>query len=129
MVLDASAVLEVLLRHPVASELTALVLAAESDPQAPHLMDVEVLQVLRRFHRQGEIDAARVDQALDDLTALPIERHPHELLLPRAWKLRHNLSAYDAVYVALAELLDAPLWTCDERLRRAVGKLVDVRLL
>lgn len=86
---------------------------------APHLVDVEVIQVLRRLTRDRTIESDEAEAALDDLRALDLQRHAHEALLDRAWALRENLSAYDAVYVALAEALDAPLLTCDKRLSRA----------
>ena len=88
---------------------------------APHLLDVEVLHVLRKFNRTNQLSAARARQALDDLGGLAITRYGHELLRPAMWRLRNNLTAYDAAYVALAELLDAPIVTCDSRLARSRG--------
>jgi len=85
----------------------------------PHLADVEVAQTLRRYEREGEVDAKTAAAALEDLRALDLQRHAHEPLLERVWELRRNLSAYDAVYVALAETLDTRLLTCDGRLARA----------
>ena len=85
----------------------------------PHLADVEVAQTLRRYVSEGELDAAAAADALDDLRALDVERHSHEPLLDRVWALRDNLTAYDAVYVALAEALDTRLLTCDGGLARA----------
>jgi predicted nucleic acid-binding protein len=76
--------------------------------------------VVRRYAAAGEIDAERGRAALADLADLPLRRYPHGVLLPRAWELRHGLTAYDAVYVALAEALDAPLLTRDTRLAAAV---------
>ena len=87
----------------------------------PHPADVEVTQVLRRYVHAGELDAADAAAALDDLRALDLNRHAHEPLLERVWALRRNLGAYEAVYVALAEALDAVLLTCDRRLARAPG--------
>jgi predicted nucleic acid-binding protein len=84
-------------------------------------MDVEVTQVLRRFVARGEIEPERARQALEDLADLPLQRYAHDVLLPRVWELRQNLTAYDAVYVALAEVLDAPLLTRDARILRAPG--------
>lgn len=78
-------------------------------------------QVLRRYAASGESEPERSRAALDDLADLPITRYPHDLLLPRARELRHNLTIYDAVYVALAEALEASLLTCDQRLNRASG--------
>ena len=82
-------------------------------------MDVEVIQIVRRYQRLGELSAERGQRAIDDLIDLPVERYPHRPLLTRMWELRANLTAYDAAYVALAEALDAPLVTRDARLAHA----------
>ncbi len=121
IVVDASALLEVLLRTPAAEVVQARLFAPGQTLHAPHLLDVEVAQVIRRCAANGEIDDARGRAALADLTDFPLRRYPHDLLLPRVWELRGNLTAYDAVYVALAEALDAPLLTCDQRLAGAPG--------
>ena len=96
---------------------------------APHLLDVEVAQVVRRYAASGDIDAERGRAALDDLADLPLHRYPHDILLPRVWELRNNLTAYDAVYVALAEALDAPLLTCDGRLAGSAGHHARIELV
>lgn len=96
---------------------------------APHLIDAETTQILRRYARAGEIGDRRGREALADLAGLPIQRYPHIYLLPRIWDLRHNLTAYDAVYVALAELLEAPLVTRDRRLARAAGHDAEIEVL
>jgi len=83
---------------------------------APHLLDLEVVQVLRRYAASGALSGERALLALQDLSALDLERYPHEPLLGRIWQLRKKMSAYDAAYVALAEALDAPLLTFDARL-------------
>ncbi len=88
---------------------------------APHLLDVEVAQVIRRYAANGDIDAGRGRAALDDLADMNLQRYPHGFLLPRVWDLRENITAYDAVYIALAEALDAVLLTRDQRLARAAG--------
>jgi predicted nucleic acid-binding protein len=119
IVLDASVVLEVLLQTTAGRPLTPRLFADAESLHAPHLLDVEVAQVLRRFCARGALTAARADDALDDLLGLPITRYAHDLLLRRAWELRENLTAYDAVYVALAEALEAPLLTRDRRLAAA----------
>jgi predicted nucleic acid-binding protein len=121
VVLDASVVLEVLLRMPAGRALEGRLFDPGETLHAPHLMDVEVAQVLRRYVATGEVDAYRCGEALEDLAGLPLTRYPHDLLLPRIWELRDNLSAYDAAYVALAEALAAPLLTRDRRLARAAG--------
>lgn len=121
IVVDASAVIEVLLRTPAAKALEDRLFAPRQTLHAPHLLDVEVAQVIRRYAAAGEIDSERGLTALADLTDLPLRRYPHDILLPRIWELRKNLTAYDAAYVALAEALDAPLLTRDRRLAAATG--------
>jgi predicted nucleic acid-binding protein len=128
IVVDASAVLEVLLRTRAAGRVEAR-LFGRSTLHAPHLLDVEVAQVLRRYAARGELPAARGAEAVADLAAFPVARYPHEFLLGRIWELRANLTAYDAAYVALAEALDAPLVTRDERLASAPGHRAVVELM
>jgi predicted nucleic acid-binding protein len=120
IVVDASTVIEWLLGLPRAEPVAAR-LESEPSAHAPHLLDLEVAQVLRRLEATGRIEADRGRQAIDDLADLDLGRHPHDVLLPRVWQLRQNLTAYDAVYVALAEALDAPLLTLDRRLARATS--------
>lgn len=129
IVVDASAVLEILLRTPAGETLEKRLLESGASLNAPHLIDVEIAQVLRRFALSGGISPARGLEALDDFAAFPIQRYPHDFLLPRVWALRHNLSAYDAVYVALAETLEAPLVTHDGRLANAAGIRAQVEVL
>ncbi|HUS61096.1 MAG TPA: type II toxin-antitoxin system VapC family toxin [Acidimicrobiales bacterium] len=88
---------------------------------APHLIDVEVVSAWRRLAATGRLDARRAAFARADLRSLPIDRVPHAALLERCWELRSNITTYDAAYVALAELLDAPLVTLDARLSGAPG--------
>ena len=121
IVLDASAVVEVLLQTKAGASVAGRLLAPETSLHAPHLLDVEVTQVLRRFTLRSELEPERARQALEDLSDLPVERYPHEILLPRIWSLRENLTAYDAAYVALAEILGATLLTRDSRILRAPG--------
>ena len=116
IVIDASALLEVLLRAPAAAALEERMFAPSETLHAPHLIDVEVAQVIRRYATKGEVDPERGRMALFDLADMPLHRYPHDILLPRIWNLRNNLTAYDAAYVALAEALDAPLLTRDRRL-------------
>jgi predicted nucleic acid-binding protein len=85
------------------------------------LPDVEVAHVLRRLVVARELSDERAREAIEDLLALPLQRHPHALFLHRAWEPRRSLTAHDAVHVALAEALDAPLVTCDARLARSHG--------
>jgi predicted nucleic acid-binding protein len=96
---------------------------------APHLIDLEIGSVLRRLVRSGGVPERRARLALTDLGDLPVERAPARPLLPRCWELRDNLTFYDAVYVALAELLDIALLTADARLARATGPRCTIQLL
>ena len=121
IVVDASTLLEVLLRTPAARAVEERIFARDVTLHAPHLIDVEVAQVVRRYCANGDIDGARGGAALVDLADFPLRRYPHDVLLPRIWALRNNLSAYDAAYVALAEALDAPLLTLDKRLAGSAG--------
>jgi predicted nucleic acid-binding protein len=98
----------------------------DSDLHAPHLFDLEVAAALRRLVLRGVTSSAAADAVLADLAELPLARYPHLPLLPRVWELRSGLTPYDAVYVALAEELDAPLLTTDPRLARAPGLPVEV---
>ena len=128
-VVDASAVVEMVLRTPIGERCRARLLADGELLAAPHLLDVEVAQVLRRFAASGDISSDRGGEALSDLADLPLSRYPHGHLLGRAWELRQSMSAYDAVYVALAEALDAPLVTCDGRVARAHGHAATVEVM
>src|SRR5689334_12816102 len=105
IVLDASAALELLLGRPYAARVLARLTEPGQTLHAPHLIDLEIAQVLRRFAAMHELDQARATLLFDDLRALGLERYPHDVLLPRVWQLRANLTAYDAAYVALAEAL------------------------
>jgi predicted nucleic acid-binding protein len=129
MVVDASILVEVLLGAADAEAVEARLLQAGQALHAPHLVDAEVAQVVRRFALTGEIDAEFGREALVDLANLPLRRHPHEFLLPRVWELRHNISAYDALYVALAEALDAPLVTRDKCVANAPGHHARIELM
>ncbi len=95
----------------------------------PHLIDLEVAQVLRRYLQSRELTSERGLQVLRDLVDFPLTRYPHDLFLPRIWELRHNLTAYDAAYVALAEALDAPLVTRDRSLASSAGHQARVELM
>ena len=128
LVADASAIVEILMATPVGFAIEERLFGSRESVAAPHLLDVEVLHVIRRFNQANQLTAARAEQALDDLGALAITRYGHELLRPAMWRLRNNLTAYDAAYVALAELLDAPIVTCDARLARSRGHAATFRL-
>ena len=128
LVADASAVVEILMATPTGFAIEQRMFRSGEPVAAPHLLDVEVLHVIRRFHRTHQLTAARAEQALDDLGALAIARYGHEILRPAIWRLRNSLTAYDAAYVALAELLDAAIVTCDARLARSRGHAAIFRL-
>lgn len=128
IVLDASAVIAMVLRLRQADRLMDRVFVEGETLHAPHLVDVEVSQVVRRYWRAGDITAARGEEALRDLADLPIERYTHEPLIGRVWQLRHNATAYDAAYIALAEGLGAVLVTLDSALARIPGVRVPVEV-
>jgi len=129
IVVDASALIELLLRTASAQAVRQKLMGSGGSLHAPHLVDIEVMQVLRRYALAGEIDPERGKEALADLFAFPISRHTHEALLSRVWELRNNLTAYDAVYLALAEALDASLLTHDQRLATVARRHSQVRIL
>jgi predicted nucleic acid-binding protein len=129
IVADASALIDVLLRRRGAEAIKARIFDAGLTMHAPHLLDVEVAQAIRRHAATGAIGPERGRELLVDFIDLPAQRHPHDWLLPRVWELRRNLTAYDAVYVALAEVLDAPLITRDQRLAAAPGHQARIELM
>ncbi|MFB3142086.1 MAG: type II toxin-antitoxin system VapC family toxin, partial [Acidobacteriota bacterium] len=113
IVVDASALVEQLLATPKGLKLHQRCLIAGESLHAPHLLDLEVVNVLRRYWQRDILSISRADQALEDLLVFPLTRYAHEMFLPRIWELRDNMTPYDAAYVALAESLKAPLVTCD----------------
>ena len=129
IVIDSSAVLEVLLRSQAGVEIEKRIFSPRESLVAPHLLDLEVLQVLRRYYAFGEIDSERGKEAIEDLKDLPINRYQHDIFLHRIWELRHNMTAYDAAYVALAETLSAPLLTRDAHLASAPGHEAVIELI
>ena len=121
IVLDASAMVELLFGTSKGQQVRDRYLGGGESFHLPHLLDLEVVQVLRRYSNQRMVADRRIEQALQDFLDFPLTRHPHEALLPRVWELRANLTAYDGVYVALAEVLNVPMVTCDGRLAHAPG--------
>ena len=129
IVLDASAIVELLVGTSRGRAIAVRIADPALSLHVPHLADVEVAQALRRYEREGDIEAHEAASAIDHLGQLDLERHSHEPLLRRVWALRENLTAYDAVYVALAEALDTKVLTCDGRLARAPGLARRVELV
>ena len=129
IVVDASALLEFLLQTALGARVEARLFGEEDELHAPHLLDVEIAQGLRRLVRAGEVSSGRAEEAIADLTDLDLHRHAHFDLLGRAWKLRDNISAYDAMYVALAEAIEAPIITCDSPLAKAPGHRARIEVI
>lgn len=129
IVLDASAVVELLLDTVTGRRVATLIEDAALGLHGPHLLDVEVVSALRRLVRDGSLDDDEAQAAIGGLMALDLQRHSHEALLERAWALRAHVTTYDAVYVALAEALEATLLTCDSKLARAPGTRMRVELI
>lgn len=121
IVLDASAAVDWLLQTSSGQRIEKRIYARSETLHAPHLLDLEVAQVLRRLTQQGVVSRTRADEAVGDLLDLRLTRYPHDVLLPRIWQLRHNFSSYDAAYIVLAEELGAPLITRDGRLASTSG--------
>jgi predicted nucleic acid-binding protein len=129
IVIDASAVVVMLLGLERADVVMDRVFSGNENLHAPELLDVEVAQVVRKYWRAGDITPSRGEQAIADLRDLPIRRHSHEPLLGRIWQLRHNATAYDATYLALAEGLRAGFLTLDSGLARVPGVRLHVEVL
>lgn len=129
IVTDASVIVELLLRTPDAQRIEVRVLGGGQPLAAPALLDVEVAQVLRRYVLRGDLAEFHGQTAMALLGRFPIRRHHHGTLLPRIWELRHNVTAYDAAYVALAEGLGATLVTRDAALARASGHTATIELI
>ena len=128
IVLDASAAVDWLLQTSAGRSIEKRIYSRNETLHAPHLLDLEATQVLRRLSLQRVVSAHRADEAVRDLLDLRVTRYPHLVLLPRIWQLRHNFSAYDAAYVVLAEKLGATLVTRDARLASVTGHVALVEL-
>ncbi len=128
LVVDAFCLFEVLTGSSLAEPIRHR-LALDEDHAAPHVIDVEVFSVIRREHRLGRLDRTAAHQAVQDLEDWPGERFGHRLLLARAWELRDTVRGWDAMYVALAEALDATLLTVDARLGTAKGPTCRMEVL
>jgi predicted nucleic acid-binding protein len=129
IVIDASVILEVLIQSPAADRIEERIFSQRETLHAPHLIDLEVVQVLRRYSRSGEVSSDRALEAIRDFSDLHIAKYPHAVFLSRIWELRDNFTAYDAAYIALAEALGAPLLTRDVALAAAPGHTARVELV
>lgn len=129
IVLDASAIIELVLSTTAAVAVSRRLSAAGETFHAPHLLDLEVLQVLRRYAANGDMSEDRARQALTDYLDVPLIRYTHDVFALRIWELRHNLTSYDAAYVALAEALSAPLITRDRKLAATPGHRAMIELV
>ena len=128
IVLDASAAIDWLLQTAAGQRIEKRIFSHGESLHAPHLLDLEVAQVLRRLVRGGEVSGPRADQAIEDISDLRITRYPHFVFLSQIWRLRQNLSAYDAAYVALADKLGATLITRDTRLASASARRLSIEV-
>ena len=118
IVLDASVIVELLMGGPLANSLRSDLAGRSDSLIVPHLLDVEVVSAIRSLVAGQRVDAHRSEQLLTELTMLPTERFPHTPLLSRIWELRRSFTAYDAVYIALAEANSAVLYTSDAKLAK-----------
>lgn len=129
IVVDSSALVIALLESGSVGGRARSRLSSDADLHAPHLVDLEVISALRRLANLKKIPTPRAEAALEDVADLAITRYPHWRLRARIWDLRHNLSPYDAAYVALAEGLGCKLLTADQRLAHARGVDCDIETL
>ena len=127
IVVDSSLAIELFLPTSLGERIADSVF--DEERHVPHLIDVEFASALRRLTRLGGLDGNAAQRALDNFRDWASVRHGHGDLLPRIWQLRDSVSSYDAAYVALAELLGAPLLTCDAKLSRTHGHRAKIVLL
>ena len=128
LVIDASALFEVVADTPLAEQVRSRI-SQDEERAAPHVIDVEVLGIIRREYLRGALDRTAAYMAVQNLRDWPVQRIGHRFLLDRAWELRDNVRGWDAFYVALAELVDATLLTLDARLSRAPGLECNIEVL
>ncbi len=129
IVIDASSAVDALLESGSAEEIDTHIRAHEYDLHAPHLIDAEIGQAIRGHTLAGSLGRSNAERALAALDRIPIERWAHRRLLSRAFELRSNLTFYDALYLALAEVLGATLLTRDAALAKVARRTVDVALV
>lgn len=128
LVLDASAAVDYLLGFGAFERIAERISARSETLHAPHVLELEVTQALRRLTSRGTITASRANDALEDYAALRIRRYPHGWMLPRIWQLRNNVTSFDAAYITLSEALAAPLLTADAALARSSGHAAIIEL-
>lgn len=129
IVLDASAAIELLLGTSLGARVTEVLADPSQTVAAPHLLDLEIVQVLRRLESTGALTRARATDAFHDFKQLDIARYPHDAMADRIWQLRGQITAYDAAYIALAEAANATLVTCDSKLAKAGGHSAQIELI
>ena len=128
IVLDASAAIDWLLQTSAGQRIESRIYSRGESLHAPHLLDLEVAQALRRLVHEDAVSAERATQAIQDMLDLRVTRYPHFVFLSHIWRMRHNLSAYDAAYLALAEEISATLITRDRRLASVSSHSVSIEL-
>jgi predicted nucleic acid-binding protein len=129
IIVDASAIVELLLQTNLGKRVGLRLFSSRTEACAPELLQVEVLQVLRRYRLSNELSEIRAAEALQDFHDLPILYYPHRPLLKRIWQLHQNFSAYDAAYLALAEAIGDELLTADRALKNSKLHKARVRVL
>jgi predicted nucleic acid-binding protein len=128
IVVDASAVVEFMLRTAKGLKVADRITRDGGPVVAPHMLDPEVMQAIRDLVRTQQVELPHAEAALAHFATLPVRRVPHDILRTRMWALRENLTAYDAAYVVVAEFSGAPLVTCDGRLSRSPGHRAKIEL-
>ena len=129
IVVDASLLIEVLAGDEMGDMVSARLAGRAGALVAPEVLDLEIIQALRRLVRSGRVSAATALEGFNVLEDLRIERFSHAPLANRIWEFRENLTAYDAAYFALAEMLAAPLWTLDAKFAGVPGASAAVHVL